>query len=325
VMLSSYYNRLIYMFKTGIRRIKHDKFYMLLLFPAGLILGIFLMILMILVSKSIPIFRLEGLSFILKNSWHAVEGKPEEEFYGIAAALFGTFYVGFLSLLISTPIAVSWAIILGEFLSGHSQSIVSSLLEFASGMPTVLYGLWGALFLTRFLKRYVMEPIYAKLHWVPIFSTKPTSGFTMMSACIILALMITPIQSLIMFNAYRLIPQTYTEALYALGLTRGEVVRFKLKLIRPTIILAGLIGFSRAIGETIAVSLVIGNSFYLGLSIFAPGYTIPSLIASQFGNCGLYAYMENALYASALILLLLGFIFHYVIMLVDKRARWYRI
>lgn len=150
-------------------------------------------------------------------------------------------------------------------------------------------------------------PLYAHLSFIPLFDYPPVGGYSYLSAGVLLAIMVTPpFVSAVVREAYSMIPFTYREAAYALGATRYEATRILLGYLRPAMVSGVILAFGRAIGETVAVSLVIGNTFNMTSKLFAPGYTISSLIANQFGNAFIYSYMTPVLFAAGLALFLIG-------------------
>jgi len=300
-----------------------DRLYIALLPCVATVVGVFILTTFVLTANSIPIFLYEGLEFIASNVWIASENGGYEK-YGVAAAIFGTLYTSLLALLLSVPSSVALVVLINEVAPAKARPALSSILEFMSGMPTVLYGLWGVFILAPILYNYLMKPLNQYLGWVPLFSFTPRGGFSILTAGIILAIMVVPYESLLIKVAYDSIPSTYVEAMYSLGLTEAEVARLKLRMIRTSIIAASVLGYGRAVGETVAVSLVIGNTLYLGPSVLAPGYTISALIANQFGNACLYKYMPAALYASALLLLLVCLPLNIFGLYMIGKCRWSR-
>ncbi len=289
--------RIKYSIRVGVR----ERLSLILLPAVTAVIVLLFCILIVLTKGAVPIFEKEGIYFITTNAWIARESG--EEFYGIAAAIYGTLITSIIAIALSLPAAISVAIVISEVSKGIMRKFLTTLLEFASGLPTVVFGLWAAYVLVPFLYEYVMLPLHERLGWFPLFSFFPRGGYSLLTAGVILAVMVLPYEALLLHVSFKNIPTTYVEAAYSLGLTKAEVIRLKLGMIKPSVVAALLLGFGRAVGETVAVSLVVGNTFYLGPSIIAPGYTISSLIANQFPNASLYNLMPSALYAAALVLL----------------------
>lgn len=286
---------------------RSDKLFFYALIPfAGIVIVVFMLLFKVLVENSIPIFIREGVEFILMNEWKPSEIDPNLEYYGILAPIIGTFYTSIIAVAFALPASIALTLFVNEYLPYKFKNSIVNIIEVMAGLPTILYGLWGAFVLAPLLKDYVMGPISSVLWFIPLFSCHPTSPSTIFTSGILLAIMVTPFITSIMREAYELIPFTYREAALSIGATRYEYSRIMFSMIRPAVIAALMLGFGRAAGETVAVSMTVGNSFSVSACMFKPGYTISSLIANQFGNAEFYKYMTNALYGAGLILLLVG-------------------
>ena len=284
----------------------HDRFK---LFTSVFSITLFLLLvamLTVITYKSIPILSREGVSFVLTNVWRAPEGNPEAEKYGIAAALWGTFYTSSLAIIFSLPLSTSTAIFVNEFAPEKMRELLSTVLDVMACLPTVIYGLWGMKVLAPFIRDHVAFPISRIFGWIPYLATYSPSGHCIFTAAVVLAAMITPYTTAIIRESYAMVPFTYREAIWSLGATRTEAIRLLIGMVKPAIVSATALGFGRAIGETIAVSMTVGNAFNMSLSPFAPGYTVSSLLASQFGNAFTYGYMSSALYGATLVMLAIG-------------------
>jgi len=281
-------------------------FFKISLLPfCALIFGIFLFMIIVYFINSIPIFQKEGLQIYTTNVWIAAEDDPEKEFYGVLAAIYGSLYTSIIAILIALPLSIGFAIFVIDYAPKKLKELLIVATDIMAGLPTIIYGIWGAFILVPFLKEYVMKPLYEHFSFIPLFSFEPL-GYSYLSAGVLLGIMVTPFASSIIREAYRMIPYTYREAAYAIGATRYEVTKILLGYIKPAIVAGILLAFGRAIGETVAVSLVVGNIFNLHPSLFAPGYTISSLIANQFGEAFIYEYMVSALFAAGLSLFFIG-------------------
>jgi len=299
---------------------KSDKIFFYALLPfAGIILSLFILLLGVFMNNSLPIFTREGLKFITSNTWEPSETNPEMEYYGILSPLFGTFYTSLVALIIALPASIALTLFIDEYVPYRLRIVIINLVEIMAGLPTVLYGLWGAFVLAPILRNYVMIPLNMYLWFIPIFSCRPLSPLTIFTASVVLAIMIIPFMTSIIREAYEFIPLSYREAALSIGATKYEYIKIMLSMIKPAIVAAVLLGFGRAAGETIAVSLTIGNTFSVSVCLFKPGYTIPSLIANQFGNAGFYHYMIYALYGSGLILLLIGLVLNSIGLYILKK------
>ncbi|WP_457549662.1 phosphate ABC transporter permease subunit PstC [Archaeoglobus sp.] len=281
-----------------------DKFKLALLPIASTVFGVFVLMLIVFFSASLPIFQKEGLAIYTTNVWKAVE--EGEEFYGVLSAIYGSVYTSVIAILIALPLSIGFAVFVIDYAPKRLKEPLIIATDIMAGLPTILYGIWGAFVLVPLLKEFVMKPLYEHLSFIPLFSYPPITGYSYLSAGVLLAIMVTPFASSIIREAYRMIPKVYREGAYALGLTRYEATKVLLGYIKPAILAGTLLAFGRAIGETVAVSLVVGNTFNISPSLFAPGYTISSLIANQFGNAFIYKYMPSALFASGLALFVIG-------------------
>ncbi|AEM38131.1 phosphate ABC transporter, inner membrane subunit PstC [Pyrolobus fumarii 1A] len=274
-------------------------------------------------AKAEPIFRKEGLGVYTWSVWLPSEDNPEAERYGLAAAIWGTVYVAIIAVAVSLPLSTALALLVTEYIpSSKLREVVSALSDAMAALPTIVYGLWGVTVLAPLLRDYVMEPLYECCRFIPLFSYEPTTGQSILTAGILMGIMSVPYVASMIREAYLLIPRSLREAIYSLGATRAEATRLLLGYIKPVVIAAALLGFGRAAGETVAVSLVVGNTFTISISPFAPGYTIAALIANQYGNAYLYTYMESALFAGGLVLLLLGVVVN--VIGITMMQRWLR-
>ncbi|AEC51153.1 ABC-type phosphate transport system, permease component [Pyrococcus sp. NA2] len=295
-----------------------------LLFPVILVFGIMVLMLTVYIHNSIPIFKREGIDILTKNIWRASEN-PNEEYYGVLSAIWGSIYTSLIAILLAIPLSISYAVFIVDYAPRRIKHILVMISDIMAGLPTILYGIWGAFVLVPFLKNYIMKPLYDIFSPIPIFSHPPVLGFSYLSAGVLLGFMVTPFASAIIREAYSAIPFTYREAAYSIGLTRYEATKILLGYIRPAIYSGIILAFGRAIGETVAVSLVIGNTFNLSIALFAPGYTISSLIANQFGNAFIYKYMTSALFAAGLLLFLIGLIVNIIGLYLLRRWEGYGI
>jgi len=298
-----------------------DRFKISLLSFSALVFGIFLLMLIVYFTNSIQIFQKEGFAIYTTNVWIAAE-EPDKEFYGVLAAIYGSIYTSAIAILISLPLSVSFAIFVIDYAPKKLKEPFIIATDIMAGLPTIIYGIWGAFVLVPFLKDYIMYPLYSLFSFIPLFSFEPISGYSFLSAGVLLGIMVTPFSSSIIREAYRMVPFKYREAAFALGATRYEATKILLSYIKPAIIAGIILGFGRAIGETVAVSLVVGNTFNIHPSIFAPGYTISSLIANQFGNAFIYHYMVSALFAAGLSLFFVGLAVNILGIYILRRSRY---
>jgi len=306
-------------------KIKRIDMFQIITSPAVIfVFLLFILMLSVYFYNALPAFFREGLDVYFKNTWQASE-IPSKEYYGLAAAIWGTVYSSIIGVLIALPISVAYSIFVIDYAPKKLKNIFIIISDMMAGLPTIIYGIWGAFILVPFLQKYIMIPLYKNLSFIPIFSYPPTTGYCYFSAGVLLGIMITPFASAIIREAYQMVPFTYREAAISLGLTRYEATKILLGYIKPAIVSGMILAFGRAVGETVAVSLVIGNSFNMSVSLFAPGYTISSLIANQFGNAYIYRHMLPVLYAGGLALFIIGLIVNvigiYLLMRWQKNVR----
>jgi phosphate transport system permease protein len=220
-----------------------------------------------------------GWQFWQTETWDPVAGQ-----FGARPFIWGTLYSSLLALIISTPVALGIAIYISELAPGSLQRPLVFLTELLAAIPSIVYGLWGVFVLVP----YVRSLESATPDWlksVPLFSGPPL-GIGMLAAALILSIMVIPFTSSIAREVLRAVPQAQREGAYALGATHWEAIRMALFYARTGIVGAVMLGFGRALGETMAVTMVIGNTPQVSLSLFAPQYTMAAVIANEFTEAG---------------------------------------
>jgi len=220
-----------------------------------------------------------GWSFVVTSEWD-----PVREIYGAAPVIFGTVVSSLLAMLISVPLSVGIALFLNELAPRGVARIVGFLIEMLAAIPSVVYGLWGIFVLAPWLRTDV-EPFLAKYFgFLPFFQGAPY-GVGMLAAGIILAIMVTPTISSLCREIFKAIPRGYREAAMALGATRWETMNISvLKSAQSGILGASILGLGRALGETMAVTMLIGNRSQISASLFAPAQTMASVIANEYAE-----------------------------------------
>lgn len=239
----------------------------ILLFTSFIILLIAIGMVLTLVSGSIPIFQKFGLQFIFSTKWNPTTGREE---YGALPLIVGTLITSFLALIISLPLAFSTSLFVGEFYKGtFIAKVIGTLIDLLAGIPSIVYGLWGF---------YVLRPVIVQLGF-------NEQGYGIFTASLILAIMIIPYATSISTEIISLVPNHLKEAAYSLGATRMEVIfNVTVPVARSGIIASYILAFGRAIGETMAVTMLIGNKNAIPNGIFDIGNTMASVIANQFGE-----------------------------------------
>jgi phosphate transport system permease protein len=218
-----------------------------------------------------------GLGFITTSVWD-----PVAETFGAVPLIFGTLLSSALALLIAVPLSLGVAIFLTEFAPQRIRQPIAFMLELLAAIPSVVYGLWGIFFLIPILKSTLFPFLRGTLGFLPFFQG-PIYGPSMLSASIILAIMIMPFIMSVSREVLLAVPNSQREAALALGATRWEAVMTAVvPYAKSGIIGAIILGLGRALGETMAVTMLIGNRHEIAASLFAPGYTMASAIANEF-------------------------------------------
>ncbi len=229
-----------------------------------------------------------GFGFWVTKTWDPVSGD-----FGALPFIWGTLYSSILALLISTPVALGIAIFLSELAPNWMRQPLSFLTELLAAIPSIVYGLWGIFVLVPWV-RALQVHMPAALRATPFFSGPPL-GVGMLSAALILAVMIVPFSSAVAREVLKAVPVAQREAAYALGATQWEAIRAALFYARTGIVGAVMLGFGRALGETMAVTMLIGNNPQVSWSLNAPQYTMAAVLANEFTEA------SDELYLHALI------------------------
>ena len=226
-----------------------------------------------------------GWQFWQTDTWDPVAGQ-----FGARPFIWGTLYSSVLAILLSTPIALGIAIYISELAPPWLRAPLVFLTELLAAIPSIVYGLWGIFVLVPVVRQLeIATPAWLKT--VPLFSGPPL-GIGMLSAALILAIMIIPFSSSIAREVLKAVPQAQREGAYALGATRWEAIRMALFYARTGIVGAVMLGFGRALGETMAVTMVIGNNPKINWSLFAPQHTMSAVIANEFAEAGSELYLH---------------------------------
>jgi phosphate transport system permease protein len=265
---------------------------------AALIIILILYILWEIGGLALPAMAQHGLGFVSGTTWNV--GTQE---FGVLPEIWGTLYSSFLALILGGTFGVAIAIFLTQdFIHARLAAVIRTIVELLAAIPSVVYGLWGIYVVIPML-RPVAEWLHNELGFIPIFGTE-LSGPGMAPAALVLAIMILPTVAAITVDAFRRIPYKVKEAAYGMGTTRWEAI---LKVMLPTassgILAALVLGFGRALGETMALAMLIGNSNQINLSLFAPANTLASLLASSFPEAGQIE-VQALMYAAVVLLLI---------------------
>ena len=258
-----------------------------------------------------PALRQFGFSFLTSSEWD-----PVKRNFGAAPAIFGTIVTSIIALIIATPLALGVAIFLSEYAPRRLRQPVAFLVDLLAAIPSVVYGLWGIFVLVPLLRQHVIPFLRDTLHLgaTPLF-TGPAYGNSMLAAGLILAIMVLPYISSVSREVLLAVPRSQREAALALGATRWETIQKAVLPFARTGVIGGIIlGLGRALGETMAVTMLIGNRHEISASLLAPGYTMASLIANEFSEA------SDDLHLSAL--MAVGFVLLLVTLIVNALARW---
>jgi phosphate ABC transporter permease protein PstC len=267
---------------------------------AALILALIAFFFVYLINKAEPALSHQGVfSFLFTNDWN-----PSKAIYGAWPLVVGTLITAAIALVIGVPVAVATALFITELAPGRVRSPLIVLVELLAAVPSVVYGLWGIFVLIPKLKP--AEQWFADTFDFLPFVGGNVAGPNYFIAGLILAIMILPIVSAISREVISTVPPDLKEASLALGATRWEMIRMAvLPYSRSGITGAAMLGLGRAIGETIAVTLVIGNSPTIGRQLFDQGYTLAAVIANEFGEAANDRVHAGALFAAGLVLFVL--------------------
>ncbi|MBX6378773.1 MAG: phosphate ABC transporter permease subunit PstC, partial [Clostridia bacterium] len=238
--------------------------------------------------------RTFGWSFLISSAWD-----PVQEEFGALPFIYGTVMSSLLALLFAVPVSVGIALFLSEVAPGPLRRVLSFTVELLAAIPSVVYGLWGLFVLVPWLRKTVMQPLADAYGWLPLFRG-PAYGPSLLAGGLILAIMVLPIITAVAREVFLAVPVSQREAALALGATRWEMIRMALlPYARSGLVGAVILGLGRAIGETMAVTMVIGNSPEIHASLLQPSHTLASVIANEFSEATsdlhLSALMESGL------------------------------
>lgn len=265
-----------------------------------------------LIDGAAPAFRTFGLSFLVTQSWN-----PVTEKFGALAPMYGTLVTSALAMLIAVPVGLGIAVFLTELCPPLLRRPIGIAIELLAGIPSIIYGIWGLFFFAPFLQKTLQPALINTFADVPILSTLfagPPYGIGILTASLILAIMVLPFITAISRDVFDTVPVVLKESAYGIGCTTSEVVRrVVIPYTRVGLIGGAMLGLGRALGETMAVTFVIGNAHRISGSILAPGTTISATIANEFTEA------DGELYTSSLIAL--GLILFCITFLVLAAAR----
>jgi phosphate transport system permease protein len=274
-----------------------------------------------LISGALPALREFGLNFLIEERWN-----PVTERFGAIAPIYGTIVTSFIAMLIAVPVGLLVAFFLTELCPLPLRRPIGIAIELLAGIPSIIYGIWGLFVFAPFLQEYIQPGLIALFGNIPVLSTLfagPPYGIGVLTAGLILAIMVLPFITSISRDVFDAVPPVLKEAAYGVGCTTWEVVRYVvLPYTRVGVIGGVMLGLGRALGETMAVTFVIGNAHKISGSILAPGTTISATIANEFTEAVGDIY-TSALIALGLILFVITFIVlalaRYMLMRIERR------
>ncbi|MEY3953448.1 MAG: hypothetical protein RLZZ397_328 [Pseudomonadota bacterium] len=281
-------------------------FHYLTLSLAFVVLAALMGTLISLAIEAYPSLSHFGVSFLWSNVWNV-----PEEMFGALPAIYGTVITSTIALLIAVPISFGIALFLTETCPAWLRRPLGTAIELLAGVPSIVYGIWGLFIFAPLFAEYVQPPLQNALGDLPVIGSwfvGPPIGVGILTASIVLALMVIPFIASVMRDVFETVPEVLKESAYGLGCTTWEVVRhIVLPYTKVGVIGGVMLGLGRALGETMAVTFVIGNSNRILGSLFAPGTSIASTLANEFGEAdpGLHI---SSLFALGLVLFLLTFI-----------------
>jgi len=274
-----------------------------------------------LIDGALPAFRAFGLNFLVEERWN-----PVTERFGALAPIYGTLVTSFIAMLIAVPVGLLIAVFLTELCPMWLRRPIGIAIELLAGIPSIIYGIWGLFVFAPFLQETLQPFLIATFGNIPVLSTLfagPPYGIGMLTAGLILAIMVLPFVTSISRDVFEAVPPVLKEAAYGVGCTTWEVVRYVVVPYTRVGVIGGvMLGLGRALGETMAVTFVIGNAHKVSASLLAPGTTISATIANEFTEAvgDLYT---SSLIALGLILFVITFIVlaiaRYMLLRIERR------
>jgi len=277
-------------------------FRLLTLCFAGAVAALFVAIVVVLWQQSQPAVREFGFSFLTSLEWN-----PVLDHFGAVIAIAGTLISTTIAMLIAVPVSVGIAVFLAEIAPPRLRTPVGTAIELLAAIPSIVYGMWGLFVVAPIMAESIEPWLTAHLGFLPLFSGPPL-GIGLLTAGLVLALMVIPFIAAVTRDVFLMTPRTLKEAAYGLGCTTWEVVRdVVIPYGKKGIVGAVFLGLGRALGETMAVTFVIGNAYHLSWSLLAPGTSIASTLANEFTEADGDIYLAS-LIALGLVLFVITFL-----------------
>jgi phosphate transport system permease protein len=276
-----------------------------------------------LVQGSLPAIKAFGLGFLVTGMWN-----PVTDHFGALPAIYGTLVTSTIAMIIAVPIGLGIAVFLTELCPQGLKRPIGIAVELLAGIPSIIYGIWGLFVLAPFLQQYVQPPLIALFGSVPGFSVLfagPPYGIGLLTSGFVLAIMVLPYISSISRDVFETVPPVLKEAAYGVGCTTSEVVsKVVLPYTRAGVIGGVMLALGRALGETMAVTFVIGNSHRISASLFAPGTTISASIANEFTEATGDLYTSSLIELGLILFVITFFVLaaaRYMLMRIERKAQ----
>ena len=268
-----------------------------------------------------PAISTFGLGFLWHSIWNPSlsAGVVNANVYGAAVLIFGTVVTSMIALLLAVPLGIAIGVYLSMLAPGRAGAVIGPLVELLAAVPSVIIGLWGIIVLAPFMQSTIEPALHGALGWIPIFGAATPTGLGVFTAGVVLAIMVLPIMAAISRDLFLSVPRELKDGALALGATRWEMIRgVVLDSTRPGLAAATILGLSRALGEAVAVTQVIGAGTTISTSLFANGDSLASRIAEQF--IGAVSKLQTAsLFYCAVILLVMELVANVAAQLIVRR------
>jgi phosphate transport system permease protein len=282
------------------------RFRLTALAAAMAVMLIFAGMIVALLAGALPAFRAFGPSFIITEAWN-----PTQERFGALASVYGTLVSSVIAMVIALPVGIGIAIFLTELCPRSLRRPIAIAIELLAGIPSIIYGIWGLFVFAPWFQAHVQQPIIAATDGIPVIGSLlggAPYGIGVFTASVILSIMILPFISAVTRDVFGTVPHVLKEAAYGLGCTTWEVMwRVALPFTRTGVVGGAMLALGRALGETMAVTFVIGNAHNIEASLFSPGTTISATIANEFTEATGRLY-TSSLIAMGLVLFAITFI-----------------
>jgi phosphate transport system permease protein len=284
-------------------RIAGRAFFTIALLPLVLLI----LVVLALYLRTRPILEFASIKDLLTGSeWQPLQGK-----FGYYPFILGTLWVTAVAMILAVPVCLLSSIFLVEYAHASTQMIMKPLVDMLSGIPSVVYGVWGVIAIVPWVQNSIAPSFGKWFGAIPLFAANNPTGFSVLSGGIVLAVMVAPLIIAVTFEVMSAIPAGLREASLAIGATRWQTIKYTLlPRALPGIIAAIVLGFSRAFGETMAVLMVVGNVVKIPTSIFDAAYPLTALIANNYGEMLSIPRYDSALLGAALVLLFMVLLFN---------------